>query len=225
MLKVLIGGNIGAGKSTLIEALRCNNVGTWPQPFFAAEPVEEWSKHLSAFYAARKKDPGSVFASTKDAHYKLQKCIDTHYASVPQVAQDWQTAIFVGERSPHESYHVFCSSTETMSAEQHADITNTQQATMKMPFWQLNGSTLYVYLRRSPRSCFDRIKSRGRPCETQGTSRITLQYLETLDRRYECFFESVVKPSGAICVTIGPEENAVSVVEGHVRQWCAFYGQ
>jgi deoxyadenosine/deoxycytidine kinase len=159
---VVVAGNIGVGKSTLVGLL-CEQLG-W-QPFY--EPVAE-NPYLSDFYEDMKtwSFHSQVFflANRLRLHHELSK----HPASAIQ------------DRSVYEDAEIFARNLRLrgeMSArdyETYSDLYHSLAAFLPPP-------DLVLYLRASPETLFSRIRQRGRDYERQ----IEPDYLDRLNDLYE----------------------------------------
>jgi deoxyadenosine/deoxycytidine kinase len=158
---VVVAGNIGVGKSTLVGML-CERLG-W-QPFY--EPVAE-NPYLSDFYEDMKtwSFHSQVFflANRLRLHHELGK----HPASVIQ------------DRSVYEDAEIFARNLHMrgeMSARDYDTYTDLYRSLSAF----LPPPDLVVYLRASAETLFNRIRLRGRDYERQ----IEPDYLDRLNALY-----------------------------------------
>jgi len=158
---VVVAGNIGVGKSTLVGML-CERLG-W-QPFY--EPVAE-NPYLSDFYEDMKtwSFHSQVFflANRLRLHHELGK----HPASVIQ------------DRSVYEDAEIFARNLRLrgeMSARDYDTYTDLYRSLSAF----LPPPDLVVYLRASAETLFNRIRLRGRDYERQ----IEPDYLDRLNALY-----------------------------------------
>ncbi len=164
---IAVAGNIGAGKSTLVERL-CRCLG-W-EPFF--EPVAE-NPYLADFYIDMRRwsfHSQMFFLSTR---LRSLRQLRDHPTSVAQ------------DRSVYEDAEVFARNlyeTELMEARDYATYRDLYQVLTEL----LPPPDLVVYLRASPATLAGRIARRGRDYERH----ITPDYLERLNCLYERWVES-----------------------------------
>lgn len=159
---VVVAGNIGVGKSTLVSML-CARLG-W-EPFY--EPVAD-NPYLADFYADMKtwSFHSQVFFLAKrlQAHHQLVR----HPSSVIQ------------DRSVYEDAEVFArnlygqGSLSERDYQTYSDLYQALAAFLPPP-------DLVIYLRASPETLLKRIRLRGRDYERQ----ISLDYLDQINGLYE----------------------------------------
>ena len=136
---ISIGGNIGCGKSTLIQNLALHRP-TYP------EPLGKWGEWLTRFYG----DP-------KKYGFAFQMKILLHFLDVKDNA--------VAERSPLDALHVFARhllQTDTLSQEEYGLL---EEYVHKIG-WRPD---VYIYLRTDPEVCAQRMRTRARECEGEVT--------------------------------------------------------
>lgn len=159
---VSISGNIGCGKSTVLNHFRTQCYDTR----FIEEPVDEWKPYLDAFYA-------------NPAKYALplQLEILKSYNRILQESDEKACPIVV-ERSPFESLNVFAKvlhADKELSEDEYTILLNE-------PVWKPN---YVVYLRSSPETCFERVGRRNRSTEKSG---ISLDYLRKIHEAYDTLY-------------------------------------
>lgn len=155
MNRISIVGNIGCGKTTLIRSL---NEQT-RIPIFL-EPVESWKDWLQLFY-----DQPERWALS----FNLNVILSFH---------DWKNNTFKGiyERSPMCCKHVF-----TAMQYENGQMTQMEYDTFCKIYDQLCWEPdVIIYLKVDPHTSLSRTQKRNRTCE----SKITLSYLEDVDRKY-----------------------------------------
>jgi deoxyadenosine/deoxycytidine kinase len=154
-MRIVIEGNIGAGKSTIISKI--NN--DFRLPVFL-EPVSEWML-LSDFYDNKKR-----FAFS----FNVEVLLSFH---------NWKNNHFnaVYERSPTSCRNVF---TEISYDSGH--ITQKELVLFdnlyKLLSWK---NDIIIYIRTDPKLCFERMKIRNRSCEKS----VTLEYLNKVHQKHE----------------------------------------
>ena len=164
---VAVAGNIGVGKSTLVDLL---SVRLGWEPFF--EPVAE-NPYLADFYADM--DAWSfhsqIFFLTHRlrSHYDLAK----HPSSVVQ------------DRSVYEDAEIFAQNLYLQGHIQYRDY-QTYRELYETTMRFLPPPDLVVYLRASVSTLMNRISSRGRPYERT----ISYEYLHGLNNLYETWIDN-----------------------------------
>ncbi len=159
---VVLAGNIGAGKSTLVSML-CERLG-W-EPYY--EPVTE-NPYLDDFYR-----------DMKAWAFHSQVFFLTHRAQAHRELMDIPRAV-VQDRSFYEDAEVFARALHLQGAISHRDW-DTYMGLYYTLTTLLSPPDLVVYLRASVPTLRRRIASRGRDFET----RITDEYLASLNTLYE----------------------------------------
>ena len=178
MVKIFsIEGNIGSGKSTIIQRLKESG----QKYIFLPEPVDEWNlirditgqTILEKFYK-NKKDYSFSFQMMAyiTRLSQLKKCIET----APE------DSIIITERCLYTDRYVFAKMLydDNLITDIEHNMYNVwcnfyQKYVNNMTSWK------YIYLRCNPLTSFERIKERGREEEKN----ITLEYLEKLHKYHE----------------------------------------
>jgi deoxyadenosine/deoxycytidine kinase len=159
---VVLAGNIGAGKSTLVSML-CERLG-W-EPYY--EPVAE-NPYLDDFYR-----------DMRAWAFHSQVFFLTYRAQAHRALMDVPRAV-VQDRSFYEDAEVFARALHLQGAISDRDW-NTYQGLYRTLTTLLAPPDLVVYLRASVPTLQKRIALRGRQFE----ARITDEYLESLNGLYE----------------------------------------
>jgi deoxyadenosine/deoxycytidine kinase len=188
---VAVAGNIGVGKSTLVELL-CARMG-W-EPFY--EPVTEnpyladfygdmdaWSFHSQVFFLAHR----------LRAHYNLSQ----HPTSVVQ------------DRSVYEDAEIFAQNLFLQGHIQPRDY-QTYRELYETTMRFLPPPDLVIYLRASVSTLENRIQNRGRTYERQ----IPSDYLEGLNNLYEAWIDNFT-----LCPVLAVPADHLDYVShpGHLR--------
>jgi hypothetical protein len=159
---VVLAGNIGAGKSTLVSMM-CEKLG-W-EPYY--EPVAE-NPYLDDFYR-----------DMRAWAFHSQVFFLTYRAQAHRALMDIPRPV-VQDRSFYEDAEVFARSLHLQGAISDRDW-DTYRALYRTLTTLLAPPDLVVYLRASVPTLQKRITLRGRPFE----ARISDEYLESLNRLYE----------------------------------------
>jgi deoxyadenosine/deoxycytidine kinase len=173
-----IEGNIGVGKSTLLDLLKARDYGSSQKVVFMQEPVDQWSTIrneagdtiLSCFY----QDP-SKYAFTFQVMAFTSRL--AAFKRVVQENPDYE--LIVCERSLEADRNIFAQmmrdqgSMEPMVYQVYEMLYETTAS--EFPVSNI------VYLDASPDTCLERIAKRGRA----GEAGIGLDYLETCKSYYD----------------------------------------
>lgn len=169
---ITICGNIGSGKSTVMNMLRKsqNEHQMFKTPLcknnfsFIDEPIDKWGDWLKRFY----QDP------TKHSLGFQLKILNTYNGMfVESSTKD----VMVTERSPYESIFIFSEllkTNNTLSKEEYDVLLETYDYIGWTP-------NVFIYINTSPEECIRRINVRSRKCE----SKIDEQYVYDLHAQYE----------------------------------------
>lgn len=135
-MRICIEGNIGSGKSSLLEALVREGFVVYP------EPVHEWQTWLEHFYADRKRWAMG-----------LQMKVLASFVRLPKDG--------IIERSPLSNRHVFA-----QMLYNQGDMTEKEWNVFRqyhdLVAWQPDA---IVYIKASPEVCLERLRKRARPGE------------------------------------------------------------
>lgn len=156
---ITIGGNIGCGKSTVIQELQ-KEYGD--MCVVHPEPIQEWGSWLDLFYT----DP------PKYAFGFQMKILHSFLKFVNPTQQPCIT-----ERSPVDSLEVFAKTLYEDNVMNHLEY-NLYKEYVDSIAWT---PSVYVYLQTDPEVCVERIKKRARGCE----SGIDEKYVHKLHAYYE----------------------------------------
>lgn len=139
-MRIIIDGNIGSGKSTLIDFLKKDYKHVYP------EPIGEWKSWLHKYYQDMKKNALGFQLKVLKTHIDRSKYIH---------------GIF--ERSPLSCQKVFG---ELLFED---NLINELEFDLCEDFYQSFGWSpdIVIYLRCSPETCYNRMKERNRESEDQ----------------------------------------------------------
>ena len=174
---VSLEGSIGAGKSTLINALKERH----PDWHFIDEPVSTWQ--------ALKNEAGEdllqvFYKDIKRYSYTFQNCaLLSRAINIQKKIEAWRadgcvgSCVFVTERCLETDYHVFA-----QMLKDDAMMDSMEWGLYKMWYDYIKDMstalTGIVYVSTPPDICADRIKERGR----NGEEKIGAAYLQNLDK-------------------------------------------
>lgn len=169
---ISIGGNIGSGKSTLIQSLtETAGISHSVQKNWTilSEPIERWGPWLKLFYDDMVKHA-----------FGFQMKVMYEYMFVKALSKKKNV---ITERSPMDSVFVFGNHLQEKGVLQDHEYNLLKQ------FYQEIGwrPHIYIYISSDPEVCYNRIAERKRQCESD----ISLDYLIELNRHYETFVKSL----------------------------------
>jgi len=170
---ISVNGNIGSGKSTLMENLSKARVAEDRLFDLIPEPVDAWKPWLKLFYA----DPGRYaysFQSVVLLHQMIQ------YEFICESRQ-MMKPIVLFERDPLVAHHIFA---ETLVEDGHIHPMEMEiyREMYRRKFHWVPDYT--VYIRTPPELCLERIHQRNRTSE----GGIPLDYLQKLHDHHERLF-------------------------------------
>jgi len=189
--RICIEGNIGCGKSTVINYLAQHL--PCPEWHVMAEPVQFWQPLLAPFYEASSDHPLRPFIAAL-----LQIAVLTAYAN--EGPDRYHTPKAVMERGPWSCLEVF------MKAQ---DLPDHLQTLVKNISDYLHPSLMHshpdvlIYLDCPPTTCLERTQQRQR----EGENDITLNYLTVLDQ----FYNTAVDEFSGVVIRIDATQDATSV--------------
>ena len=206
-MKFFIEGNIGSGKSTLIDHLNSLDEYNNFNIKILKEPVDEWKnfkdkdtdKNVLDYFYTDPKRWGYLFQM--NAFITRSKLIDKYKS----------TKIILMERSVYSDRYVFAKNCHDKGM-----ITSIEWDTYVNWFeWlsgmlKLNGDA-YIYLRTSPEKSYERIKKRNREEEKD----ITLEYITEIHKKHE---EWLNKKSDNILILDGDIENSQERLENFSKE-------
>lgn len=221
---IAIEGNIGSGKSTLVENL--NNVLEKYSRSLIQEPVKSWQMF-------NEKDPETnIETNILDNFYKDKKRWAYTMQSVAFLTRTYwlmnssSVEIKLSERSIFTDYDIFgkmCYENKDMS----------EIEKQIYDFWfkwllKLSKETKYkiepdafIYLKTSPEKCFERIQKRGREEETE----VTLEYITKVHEYHEQFIKKLQDNNIPVLVLDGDinNENKLDIYQQYAQEIEKFY--
>ena len=172
---ISIEGNIGSGKSTIINFLRTfdsDNV------IFVDEPVDEWT----SIFDSSGKNALELFYENKEKNsfwFQILAYI-TRLRNLLKVLEKSQNKIIVSERSIYTDHYVFAS----MLYESNY-LSEMEWKTYKYwfdTFDKVTSLDAIIYVNTSPEECLKRINERSR---VEEQDKIPLEYLQSCHKKHE----------------------------------------
>lgn len=177
MFIITIDGNIGAGKTTILNYLHNNfNIN------IDLEPVDKWKPFLDNIYYNKK----NYF------NFQIRVWLDRSW-----IQEKNNNSVIIMERSPYfirNTFNKFFYDNNFISNEENNIINEFYDKTDN--FWT---SSYYIYLRSSPNKCLERILLRGRENEMN----INLDYLNEIHQLHESSYNKALnEKKNIICIDI-----------------------
>lgn len=158
---ITIGGNIGCGKSTVIEELK----GIFGSSCtIVPEPIHEWGSWIDLFYTNQSK---YALGFQMKILQSFSRCLCKADPSKPLIT----------ERSPVDSLEVFSKVLYDDKVMNHLEY-NLYKEYVEDVGWTPN---VYIYLKTTPDVCIHRINQRARGCE----SGLDEEYVKKLNNVYD----------------------------------------
>lgn len=162
MGSIVIDGNIGSGKSSLMELLYDHM-----RIPIVTEPVEDWKELLHNFYEDPKR-----WALSLNLHV-LTSFNQNSYKGIQLI-----------ERSPMACKYVFAESNYKAGYMSNTDMLIFDKVFDKFR-WQPLAT---IYIKTDPKVCFERMNNRSRDCEKN----VSLEYIEDIHNHYEKIMQNIV---------------------------------
>lgn len=194
-MRVAIDANIGAGKSTVLEAIQ----KAYPDVAVYQEELEAWNDLLTLFYANK-----SRWA------FALQMRILLEYLKAGSTTTTTKKTV-ITERCLHSSRYVFA---QTLYGE--GALSEKEWHVYKEYYDCFDDKAVpdvLIYIKTDPETCWDRVRKRARPSEET----ITLDYLKKLNFQYDTMVKyfpgtvHVVDGSGSEAAVF---ENVKEILDG-----------
>lgn len=203
---VVISGNIGSGKTTLIDHLISSTKGSDTKIIFVKEPREEWGTILDDFYADPKQHALSFQLHVLESR---TKCLQNAFNEAEEVCKNGQQCIVLSER---------CHLTDALFAIQlfRSGVMDEKQFDLYMRRLDdiqalIPAPDLHVYLKTDAQKCMERIHVRNIACELN----ISQEYLNNLHNLHERFFHQTDfnKDASAAEIPLCAARDSVVVVD------------
>jgi len=162
---ITIDGNIGAGKTSILNYLHTNyNINV------DLEPIDKWKQYLDNIYLEKK----NYFK------FLIRIWLDRSW-----IQEKNKSSLVIMERSPYfirNTFNKLTYDTELINNNENNIINELYDKTDII--WKSN---YFIYLRSSPEKCLDKIYKRGRDNEME----ITLDYLKNIHEYHEKAFDNL----------------------------------
>ena len=180
---ITIDGNIGAGKTSILNYLHTNyNINV------DLEPIDKWKPYLDNIYLEKK----DYFK------FLIRIWLDRSW-----IQEKNKSSLVIMERSPYFIKNVFVRKAyedKTISEVEYENIIKLHKTTDDL--WKPNG---YIYLRSDPEKCLQRINKRERSAEKN----IKLEYIQKLHELHEKNYKSELDAKMNI-IAIDVENKSIS---------------
>ena len=162
---ITIDGNIGAGKTSILNYLHTNyNINV------DLEPIDKWKPYLDNIYIEKK----DYFK------FLIRIWLDRSW-----IQEKNKSSLVIMERSPYfirNTFNKLIFDTELININENNIINELYDKTDII--WKSN---YFIYLRSSPEKCLDKIYKRGRENEME----ISLEYLNNIHEYHEKAFDNL----------------------------------
>jgi deoxyadenosine/deoxycytidine kinase len=162
---ITIDGNIGAGKTSILNYLHTNyNINV------DLEPIDKWKQYLDNIYLEKK----NYFK------FLIRIWLDRSW-----IQEKNKSSLVIMERSPYfirNTFNKLTYDSELINNNENNIINELYDKTDII--WKSN---YFIYLRSSPEKCLDKIYKRGRENEME----ITLDYLKNIHEYHEKAFDNL----------------------------------
>jgi deoxyguanosine kinase len=175
MHTIVISGNIGSGKSSVLRALQSRYADS---AVFIEEPVHEWGPLLKKMYDSR---------FNSESLFLFQSLVFAHYMRVTsrlvELEASGSTKIVFVERSPRDALNVFLPiNKDSFEEADYLSLIYIHKRLLSLDVWSKN--TACILLRVPPDVCKTRIDSRCRDGETETSNGggVGIDYLRRIDQ-------------------------------------------
>jgi len=174
---ITIDGNIGAGKSTILNYLHSNH-----NIYVDLEPIDKWKSFLDNIYTNKK----NYF------NFQVRVWLDRSWIQ----EKDMNTTIIM-ERSPYfirNTFNKYMYNNNLINAQENNIINELYDKTDII--WKSN---YFIYIRSNPQKCLERILKRGRDNEKE----ISIEYLNDIHNLHEETYEKAIENNiKVLCIDI-----------------------
>lgn len=164
MVNIVIDGNIGCGKSTVLNSL--NNIKAYN---VVQENLNDWKPYLEQFYS-----------DMKGKSLSFQMKVLLHHMNVYKYIQHNKKTNIL-ERSPLSCIHIFGKSLEDSGMISKLDLQLLIDYNKSYGWYP----EYLIYIKTDPEICLKRIHERSRQGET-----LTLEYLKNIDQLYNVYYQN-----------------------------------
>lgn len=188
-MRVVIDGNIGCGKSTLIQSLK----ELYKSITILEENVDEWKPYLTEFY----KD-------MKSNSLKFQMKVLEHHLHCGKITSESSDSISIHERSPLSCIEIFGKDLLTSGFLKEIDIQLMKSYNTKLG-WKPD---IIIYLKSDTNIASSRCIERSR----EGEDTIPISYLNNISELYNKLYEKDISNQDEYIVYTVNANNEKSVV-------------
>ena len=171
---ITVDGNIGAGKSSILNFLHKNH-----NVYVDLEPIDKWKTFLDNIYNNK----------TNFFNFQIRVWLDRSW-----IQEKDKTSVILMERSPYfirNTFNKYSYDNDYVNKNEYTIINELYDKTDII--WKSN---YYIYIRSSPKKCLERILKRGRDNEMN----ISLEYLKEIHDLHENSYNEAVKNNFNIIV-------------------------
>jgi deoxyadenosine/deoxycytidine kinase len=181
MTIITIDGNIGAGKTTILNYIHANH-----NIYIDLEPIDKWKPFLDDIYVNKQ----------KFFNFQIRVWLDRSW-----IQEKDNNSVIVMERSPYFIRNTFNQSM------MNNNLINLQENTIMNELYDKTDiiwkSNYYIYIRSSPEKCLERIMERGRENEMA----IDIDYLTEIHNLHEkTYLKGISEGRNIICIDVENKE-------------------
>ncbi|AUG72261.1 ORF5R [black bullhead herpesvirus] len=184
-----IDGNIGCGKSTVVEALQSRLGGRGLR--VALEPVDQWTNHNGINYL------NLSHKQTARYGYVFQNLVIASYDNVRRLENP-----DIMERGPRAATRIFSALNYESGFWTDAEYDYIARWGEHVMDSFMDSKMVFIYLKLDPEAAHERLRKRARPEEEL----IDLDFLERIHEKYESWFSREASPVEVIDATRTREE-------------------
>jgi len=192
MTIITIDGNIGAGKTTILNYIHYNH-----NIFIDLEPIENWKPFLNDIYINK----------TKYFNFQIRVWLDRSF-----IQEKDNNSIIIMERSPYfirNTFNKYIGINNLINSQENNIMEELYDKTDII--WKSN---YYIYIRSSPEKCLERINKRGRENESE----ITLEYLKEIHILHEKTYNEAIK-KGMNIILIDIENKTLEEIANEILKY------
>jgi deoxyadenosine/deoxycytidine kinase len=191
MTIITIDGNIGAGKTTILNYIHTNH-----NIYIDLEPIDKWKPFLNDIYLNKK----------KYFNFQIRVWLDRSFI------QEKDNTVIIMERSPffiRNTFNKYISDNKLINPQEDNIIQELYNKTDNI--WKSN---YYIYIRSSPEKCLERINNRGRENESE----LDIDYLNEIHLLHEKTYEEAIKRNMNIII-IDIEDKTLEEISNEIIEY------
>lgn len=192
MTIITIDGNIGAGKTTILNYIHSNH-----NIYIDLEPIDKWKTFLNDIYINKK----------KYFNFQIRVWLDRSF-----IQEKDNNSIIIMERSPYfirNTFNKYIAKNNLINIQENNIMEELYNKTDII--WKSN---YYIYIRSNPEKCLERINKRGRENENE----ISLDYLNEIHLLHEETYNEA-KNKGMNIIIIDIENKTLDEIANEIIKY------